>query len=79
MYRNSDVCVFTNAGTSVISYTPSTEVMDSMVPPISSGDVQTTGTVESVTFTNKSLAAGSTYQICGVIDATTPNLLQFNY
>jgi hypothetical protein len=69
-----------NAGTSVISCRPSTDVMDSMVPPVSSEDVQNAGTIESMTFTNKpSLPAGSTYQICGVIDTTTPSLLQFNY
>jgi hypothetical protein len=67
-------------GTSVISCSPSTDMMDSMVPPVSSEDVQNAGTIESVTFTNKtSLPAGSTYQICGVIDTTTPSLLQFNY
>jgi hypothetical protein len=67
------MCVFMNAETS-------TDVMDSMVPPVSSEDVQNAGTIESVTFTNKpSLPAGSTYQICGVIDTTTPSLLQFNY
>jgi hypothetical protein len=74
------MCFFMNAGTSVISCSPSTDVMDSMVPPVSSEDVQNVGTIESVTFTNKtSLPAGSTYQICGVIDTTTPSLLQFNY
>jgi len=69
-----------NAGTSVLSCSPATDVMDSMIPPVSSEDVQNAGTIESVTFTNKpSLPAGSAYQICGVIDTTTPSLLQFNY
>jgi len=68
-----------NAGTSVISCSP-TDVMDGVVPPVSSEDVQNSGTIESVTFSNKtSLPTGSTYQICGVIDTTTPSLLQFNY
>jgi len=69
-----------NAGTSVISYTRSTDMMDSMVPPVSSEDVQNAGTIESVNFTNKtSLPAESMHQICEVIDTSTPSRLQFNY
>jgi len=69
-----------NAGTCVISYTPSTDVMDSMVPPVSSEDVQNAGTSDSVNFTSKrSLPAGSTYQMCEVADTCTPSQLHFNY
>ena len=69
-----------NTGTSVINCSPSTDLMDNIVPPISSEDVQNAGTIEPVSFTNKtSLPAGNAYQICGVIESTTPSLLQFNY
>jgi hypothetical protein len=76
--REIMIFVVINAGTTVISYSP-TNVMDCMVLLLSSEDVQNAGTMESVTFTNKtSLPAGSTYQICGVIGTSTPSLLQFN-
>jgi hypothetical protein len=69
-----------NAGTSVISYSPPTEEADSMVPAISSQDLQTGGTVESMPFATKSnSAAVNTFQLYGVMDTSTSSLLHFNY
>lgn len=71
---------FSNAGTSVISYSPPTEASDSTVPTISSQNMQTGRMVESMPFTTKTNSpAVSTFQLYGVMDTTTPNLLHFNY
>lgn len=70
----------TTQGTSVINYSPHTEAADSVVPAISSRNMQNGAIVESLPFTAKtSSPAVSTFQLYGVMDTTTPNLLHFNY
>ncbi|PNF22825.1 hypothetical protein B7P43_G02172 [Cryptotermes secundus] len=70
----------TTQGTSVINYSPPTEATDNTVPAVSSRNLQTGGMVESIPFTTKtSSPAVSTFQLYGVMDTTTPNLLHFNY
>ncbi|XP_021940778.1 uncharacterized protein LOC110840210 isoform X3 [Zootermopsis nevadensis] len=67
-------------GTSVISYSPPTEAAETMIPGISSQDLQSGATVESMPFATKSNStAVNTFQLYGVMDTTTPNLLHFNY